>query len=291
MNNPKKLKGRFPAFKVNMGGIFLDQALPNSKMDQIDPFLLVHHLELSHPKGSLQKDVGVGPHPHRGFAPVSFVFKGAIHHRDSRNHSSVVEAGGTQWMHSGRGIVHSERPSKEVAESGASWEIIQFWVNSPAKFKMVEPFYKALSYEDTPVVQGKDGLSEVGIVCGEFLGKKGAINNYTELIALRFSFEEGAKLKIPIPSNFNGFIYQLDGKLNINGTTTSDKDMTVFENEGVDVSIEALSKGRAILLAGMPINEELATYGPFVMNTQTEIMQAMRDYQMGKMGVLVEEFE
>ena len=277
--------------KVNMGGIILDQPLPVRNIDQIDPFLLVHHWHRVHKGGDKQQDLGVGPHPHRGFAPVTFIFKGAVHHQDSRGNNSIIEEGGTQWMNSGMGIVHSERPTKEIAENGGEFEIIQFWVNAPAKNKMDPPSYQSLTKEETPIVKSTDNKVEAGVVVGEFLGKNGKINPYSSLLALRLDIKKGGKMEIPIPENYNAFIYQLDGSLKINdGKVANTKDLTWFHNDGKSIHIEGLEDTRAILLAGEPIDEEVTSYGPFVMNTQTEIMQAMKDYQMGKMGVLIEEF-
>ena len=287
----RTIKRILPAQKVNMGGIFLDQPLPYQDVEQIDPFLLLHHWKKDMPGNQHQNEVGVGPHPHRGFSPVTFIFKGELLHQDSRGHSSVVKAGGTQWMNSGMGIIHSERPTKELAQEGGKFEIIQFWVNAPAAHKMDQPSYQPLSYEDTPTVMSEDGKIEIGVVAGSLNGVSGKIEANSELLTLRLNISEGGQTEISVPGDFNAFIYQLDGELKINGErATHAKDLIWFENDGDSVSVEGLGEGRAILLAGRPINEELATYGPFVMNSQTEIMEAMKDYQMGKMGVLIEDF-
>lgn len=275
-----------------MGGILLDQALPVENIDQIDPFLLVHHWQHTHSGGRKQQDLGVGPHPHRGFAPVTFIFKGAVHHQDSRNNNSIIEAGGTQWMNSGMGIVHSERPSKEIAQNGGDFEIIQFWVNAPAKNKMDLPSYQPLRAEETPVYMSEDGKIKVGVVSGELNGITGKIDTYSPLLTLRMDIQKGGKISIPIPPAYNAFMYQLDGHLQLESEKQSrEKDLIWFHNDGTHIQLEGLEDTRAILLAGLPIGESVTSYGPFVMNTQTEIMEAMRDYQLGKMGVLIEEFD
>ncbi len=280
-----------PAFKINMGGIILDQALPYKGVDQIDPFLLIHHWADTHKGGRLQKNVGVPPHPHRGFAPVSFVFKGGIHHRDSEGNSDIVEAGGTQWMNSGKGIVHSERPKKELAEHGGDFEIIQFWVNAPAARKGDPPNYQPLSYEDTPFIVSDDNKAKIGLVAGELMDKKGPIDTYSELVILRMEFAAGGKINLPIPNDFNALLYILDGKLDVRDRSVGDKDLVWFNNDSDTIEIKASGETRAILLSGKPINEPLATYGPFVMNTEREIAEAIRDYQSGKMGTLIEKFD
>ena len=288
----RTVKKVLAAKKVNMGGIVLDQPLPFPKLDQIDPFLLLHHWRQEYKGGETQKDIGVGPHPHRGFAPVTFIFEGGVYHQDSRGNRGLIEKGGTQWMNSGMGLVHSERPSKQLAENGGVFEIIQFWVNAPAKNKMDQPSYQPLTAEETPVVISEDGKIQTSVVAGEFNGIKGKINAYTNLLALRLIVKKDGEVTIPIPANYNAFIYQLDGGLTINGAeNTNAKDLVWFNNDGEGITIKGLENTRAIVLAGEPIAEKVTSYGPFVMNSQTEIMEAMKDYQTGKMGVLVEEFE
>jgi redox-sensitive bicupin YhaK (pirin superfamily) len=287
----KSIKAIIPASKVDMGGILLDQPLPGREIDHIDPFLLIHHWESTLPAGKKQNESGVGPHPHRGFSPVTFIFKGSLHHRDSRGNDSVVHAGGTQWMHAGMGIVHSERPSNDLAEKGGEFEIIQFWVNSPASRKMDKPAYYPLQKEDTPVWTSSDGKTEVGVVAGTFRGAEGPIETLSPLQILRIHLQEGAKLEFDIPEGFNALAYVLDGSLRADGQAVPSRNMIVFE-EGEDrgIRMEATETTRVIFLGGQPLGEPVSKYGPFVMNTQTEIMQALRDAQMGKMGVLIEEF-
>lgn len=280
------------ASRVNMGGIFLDQPLPHRGIDQISPFLLIHHWADILPGGQHQSELGVGPHPHRGFAPVTFIFKGNVQHRDSKGYVSTIHAGGTQWMNSGKGIIHSERPNQELSEKGGDFELIQFWVNAPAKEKMGEPNYIPLPKEETPVVTSKDGKVTVGVVAGTFDGKSSKISTYSPLFILRMEGQKGGSIEIPIPVGYNALTYQLDGALKYNNDKdTKAKDMVWFNNDGQSIRIDFLADTRVILLAGEPINEPLATYGPFVMNTQQEIMEAMRDYQSGKMGNLVEKFD
>ncbi len=288
----RSIKRIVPAQKVNMGGIVLDQPLPYASINQIDPFLLIHHWSDRLPGGQHQKNVGVGPHPHRGFAPVTFIFKGSIHHRDSEGNDETVYGGGTQWMNSGKGIVHSERPGQEVVSKGGDFEIIQFWINAPAKNKMDAPSYQPLSKEQTPQVLSKDGKVKVGVVAGNYKGVESSISSYSPMLILRLDIEAGGETTISVPEHYNTLLYQLDGVLTINDTQqTKAKDMTWFENDACDIKIKGNQTCRAILLAGEPIKEEVATYGPFVMNTQAELMEAIRDYQAGKMGELIENFD
>lgn len=273
-----------------MGGILLDQALPVAGVDQVDPFLLIHHWAHNYPGGQKQQHIGVGPHPHRGFSPVTLIFKGAVHHRDSQGNDSIIEAGGTQWMNSGRGIIHSERAKKEIAESGGEFEIIQFWVNAPAYHKMDEPSYQPLKADEMPVLMFEDGKARVGLVAGELYGHQGKVQPYSDLLVLRLDFEPGGKVSIPLPQNFNALVYQLDGALTINNTPTKAKDLTLFNNDGDTIELEAREHTRAILLAGEPLREQVMSYGPFVMNTRSQILEAVQEFNEGKMGELVEQF-
>jgi redox-sensitive bicupin YhaK (pirin superfamily) len=285
----KTIRQIIPAQKVNMGGHILDQPLPVQGLEAIDPFLLIHHWKSELPGGQKQQDAGVGPHPHRGFSPVTFIYKGGIEHRDSRGHQAVVLEGGTQWMFAGRGITHSERFPKELVEQGGELEFIQFWVNVPGKNKMEQPFYKPLSKEETPLVKKENSL--IYVVSGELDGVKGAVETYTPQLLLRGTIAEGDTIKIDVPTSYNSLLYLLDGELNINEQTAKMKDMIVFDSNHETIQITGISDTRFMLLAGEPIGEKIESYGPFVMNSQSEIMEALRDSKMGKMGVLIEEFD
>ncbi len=285
----KSIQQIIPSQKVNMGGHIIEQPLPNKFMNDLDPFLLVHHAEWELKGNQKQQEVGIGGHPHRGFSPVTFVFQGDVRHRDSFGNDAVVKAGGTQWMHAGKGITHSERPSAELAEKGGMQEIIQFWVNTPAKYKMEVPYYLPLSEEDSPVIKGKG--YKVQIVAGEYKGLKGPAKTFSPMLLLRGEIQAGHEAEFNIPPHFNTLMYLLDGALEVNDATSKKKDLVQLGNDGNMVKILANETTRFIILSGEPIDEKVTSYGPFVMNTQTEIMEAIRDAQMGKMGVLIEDFE
>ena len=286
----KHIRKIVSAEKVNMGGIVLDQALPVMEIDQIDPFLLIHHWHQHYEPGNNQKDLGVGPHPHRGFSPVTFIFKGGLQHRDSRGYNSVVFSGGTQWINSGMGLIHSERPAKEIAENGGELELIQFWINLPARHKMDQPSYTPLRQEETPRFLSDDGKVSIGVVAGEFMGISGGIDPLTPMLILRMGLEKSGNIQLPVAENFNTLLYLLDGKLEVGNQQIGARKLAWFENSDAQIEIKAVEDSRAILLAGQPIGEPVVASGPFVMNTDTEILEAMRDYRMGKMGHLVEEF-
>ncbi len=285
----RTIKSIHPADKVNMDGHFLDQPLPNAQIDNLDPFLLIHHWHNFLPGEQRPQEVGVGPHPHRGFSPVTFIFKGAIEHRDSLGKRATVTDGGTQWMFAGRGITHSERFPRELTEKGGELEFIQFWVNAPAKHKMDAPFYKPISLEETPLVE--EDKAKTWVVSGMYKGTKGAAPTYTPQLLLRGEIEKDGILEIPVPSSFNALVYVLEGGLKSADKTLLTKDMAVYKQDGETIVLTATANTRYIVLAGEPIGEPVAKYGPFVMTDQTQVMQAMRDAQIGKMGILIEEFD
>lgn len=276
------------AAPVNMGGIPVRQPFPTQQIAQIDPFLLLHHHVSQMPKGVIPHKTGVDPHPHRGFSPVTFVYRGGVHHRDSRGNNSVVYEGGTQWMSAGRGIVHSERPPQDIMARGGVQEIVQLWVNTPAAHKMDQPEYTPLTNEETPVIES-DGVT-VQVVAGEFEGVRGPVSAKSPVLALRLELKAGASCSLPLPEDYNAFLYLLDGALQLAGYgLVEGLHQVVFKLDGEGVEIKAKEDTRALLMAGKPLNEPVVANGPFVMNTETQVMQAMRDYQMGKLGILIED--
>jgi hypothetical protein len=278
------------AHEADMGGMPIRQPLPSQGVEQIDPFLLLHHANIKAPHHVDPKHAGVGPHPHRGFSPVTFIFQGGVHHRDSRGHDNTVYAGGAQWMNAGMGIIHSERPPDDIHEIGGRQEIIQLWINTPAKNKMDQPSYFPVQAEDVPSKMSEDGKVKVNIFSGGLLGVKGLVPSQAEVNAATLYFQQGGKISIPIPADHNAFIYLLDGELKVDGFGLVEELYLVhFKNDGQGISLEASKDTRVLLVSGRPLDEKVVSYGPFVMNTQTQIMEAMRDYQMGRMGILIEE--
>lgn len=278
------------AHQVDMGGMPIRQPLPTQNVQQIDPFLLLHHANVKAPLHIKPEQAGIGPHPHRGFSPVTFIFKGGVHHRDSRGNDSIIYAGGAQWMNAGMGILHSERPSHDIHEIGGRQEIIQLWINTPAKNKMDQPAYYPLSAEEAPRFVSEDEKVNGRVFSGEVLGVKGPIPSQAVVNAATLSFNKGGKISIVLPQDHNALIYLLDGKLNVDGFgMVEELHIVQFNNDGEGIALEGLEDTRVLLLSGLPLNEPVVSHGPFVMNTETQIMEAMRDYQMGKMGMLIEE--
>jgi quercetin 2,3-dioxygenase len=278
------------AHPYDMGGMPIRQPLPTTKVEQVDPFLLLHHAQVKVPKHLKPDHAGVGPHPHRGFSPVTFIFKGGVHHRDSRGNDSVVYEGGAQWMNAGMGVMHSERPPDDIHATGGMQEIIQLWINTPAKHKMDQPSYFPLQADETPKYESEDKLITMSVFAGEVLGVKGKIPALSPVNAATLVARKGGRITIPVPHEFNALLYLLDGQISIEGYGITDGlNAAVFANDGDAITFEAKENTRLLLLSGMPLNEKVVSHGPFVMNSETEILEAMRDYQMGKMGILIED--
>jgi redox-sensitive bicupin YhaK (pirin superfamily) len=273
-----------------MDGFPIKQPFPTNNVEQIDPFLLLHHADVEVPTDRKPKHSGVGPHPHRGFSPVTFIFKGAVHHRDSRGNDSVVYAGGAQWMNSGMGVMHSERPSDDIHEIGGRQEIIQLWINTPAKHKMDQPQYFPVQPDEVKKFVSDDGKITVNVFAGEVLGVKGTISSQTAVNASTIEAKAGGTISIPIPKDYNAFLYLLDGKISIDGYgLTEGLNAAVFANDGEGISFKTIQDTRLLLMSGKPLNEKVVAQGPFVMNNETQILEAMRDYRLGKMGILIED--
>ena len=273
---------------VNMGPIRLRQPLPTQQIDMVDPFILLHHYgpyeinEKSNP-------FDLGPHPHRGFEPVTFLVQGEQLHRDSLGNESIVKAGDVQWTTAGRGIIHAEGPTKDFVKRGGVIEGIQLWLNLPAEKKMMEANYQHAKYEDFRIVTSEDGKVETRIIAGELNQTYGRIATETPVNAFMIDAKAEGNTSIAFSNAHQGMMYLLKGKVQINDATSLElnkNQIIQFNQDGEGFSIEANENSLLLFMSGEPFNEPVATYGPYVMNSQTEILEAMRDYQMGKMGFL-----
>ncbi|MBT8297736.1 MAG: pirin family protein [Maribacter sp.] len=286
----KKVRTLIPAFDIDMGGIPLKQALPTNKVQQVDPFLLLHHGTLKYRKDGKALHQGVGAHPHRGFTPVTFIIEGEIHHRDSRGNNQIAKKGEVQWMHAGSGIVHSERPSQDLMDRNGSNEMIQLWVNSPAHKKMLEPSYQYVPADDIPQIYSENKNIHTKIIVGDYASLKGKIVPESELLVLWSEANGPGSQSFSVPKGFNTMIYTIKGNLKVSGFGLVEKEnLVIFEEEGEQIEVSTDGKAQFLVLSGEPLEEKVVQHGPFVMNSETEILEAMRDYQMGKMGILIEE--
>ncbi|MDX5326224.1 MAG: pirin family protein [Bacteroidota bacterium] len=285
----KKVIRLLPAEEVDMGGMPVLQPLPTYQVQQVDPFLLLHHHKGHIKPGSNPRSTGVGPHPHRGFMPVTFIIEGNVHHRDSMGNSQVVHEGGIQWVNAGSGMTHSERPSGDLAEEGGIQEILQLWINLPARLKGAAPTY--LSAQRDEVETWTENGVEVQLFSGDYLEHRGRISSPYPILSLMLHLPKGKEWNGVLPEDSNTLLYLIRGNVRMKGFGNIDeKTMIQLSSIGKEVGIEALDDAMVLVLSGSPIDEKVTSYGPFVMNTQTEILEALRDAQSGRMGFLVEEF-
>jgi quercetin 2,3-dioxygenase len=273
---------------VNMGPVKLRQPIPTNKIEMIDPFVLLHHYgpyaisEESNP-------FDLGPHPHRGFEPVTFLIQGEQLHRDSLGNESVVTAGDVQWTTAGRGIIHAEGPTKEFVKRGGTLEGIQLWLNLPAEKKMIQPNYQHVKKDDFKVAASCDDKVSIQIIAGHLEGKSGNITTQTSVNAYMIDVDKDGFYELEIDQEHQSLIYLINGNVSVNDETSliQDKNQLIeFHQDGEGFSIKGKAKSKLLFLSGTPFKENVTSYGPYVMNTQTEIMEAMRDYQQGKMGFL-----
>jgi redox-sensitive bicupin YhaK (pirin superfamily) len=288
MKKYKTVQRRVGSPLVNMGPIKLRQPLPAQGIENVDPFLLVHHYG-PYAISEFNNPFDLGPHPHRGFEPITLLFKGEQLHRDSLGNEMIVKAGGIQWTTAGRGIIHAEAPTKEFINKGGDLEGIQLWLNLPKKNKMMTPNHQHLENEQIPKLFSKDTKVQLNVIAGEQNRVIGKIQTQTAVNVFTLIAQENGQMEIEIPARHQSLIYLLEGRVIINDTeilNKGDDQMMTFNQDGDFIRIEAKENAVLLVLSGVPIEEEVAQYGPYVMNTQTEILEAMRDYQQGKMGYL-----
>ncbi|WP_405605451.1 pirin family protein [Polaribacter sp. Asnod1-A03] len=288
MKTLKSIQHKVASPLVNMGPIKLRQPLPSNGIENVDPFLLLHHYgpyaisEFSNP-------FDLGPHPHRGFEPITLMFKGEQFHRDSLGNEMVVKAGDVQWTTAGRGIIHAEGPTKEFIKKRGELEGIQLWLNLPAKDKMITPNYQYLEEKQIPKLFSLDKKVQLNIIAGQQQDTFGLIKTQTEVNVFTANVDENGEIEIEIPQNHQSLIYLLEGEVLVNNEATLLKgknQMITFNQDGNSFLFKGNKPSTVLILSGKPIEEKIAQYGPYVMNSQTEILEAMRDYQAGKMGYL-----
>jgi hypothetical protein len=269
-------------------GFLVRRPFPKSSFSEFDPFLLLDELGPVNLKPGQAK--GAPDHPHRGFETVSYVLEGRLEHKDSQGHAGLLNSGDVQWMTAGAGVVHSEMPKAELTRRGGRLHGIQLWVNLPQQDKMIPPRYQEIPSAQIPVAQTEEGSVTVRVIAGEALGAKAVIETRTPIIYLHFTLQPGATLVQPVPKEYNAFAYVLEG-VGLFGAERErgdDGQMVLFAQDGPEVtianSVDAEKPLDLLLIAGIPLNEPVVRYGPFVMNTEAEILQAIEDYRQGRMG-------
>ena len=250
---------------------------------QMSPFLMLDYAgPADFPPTTDRK--GVGSHPHRGFETVTIVYEGEVAHKDSTGQGGTIGPGDVQWMTAGSGILHEEFHSEDFAQSGGTLEMVQLWVNLPAKLKMTKPAYQAILDKQIPCVELKDGQGQARIIAGEFDGHQGPAHSFTPMNVIDLKLKKGST-SIPVSEGWNTSLVVLKGAVEAGeGAVAKDAQMLMFSNQGQDIEVNVLEDSIALLLSGEPINEPIVGYGPFVMNTKEEVAQAMQDFNSGSFG-------
>ncbi|HZQ61735.1 MAG TPA: pirin family protein [Casimicrobiaceae bacterium] len=258
---------------------------------ELSPFLLLDHAG-PHAFAPSTKERGVGWHPHRGFETVTIVYDGEVDHHDTAGHGGRIAPGDVQWMTAGSGLLHKEYHSPEFTQRGGTFEVLQLWVNLPREFKMTAPRYQPLSATDIPVVAVPASTASVRVIAGAYHGVTGPAKTFTPINLLDARIPAGERVKLDLGEGFTAALYVLKGDVVVNGDETAHAtELVLLDRHGSEVTLEAQSDATVVVLNGAPIEEPIAGYGPFVMNTKQEIHQAFADFQRGRFGTVPTERE
>jgi redox-sensitive bicupin YhaK (pirin superfamily) len=271
------------------GGFVVNRLFPTQTLSELDPFQLLDEMgPIDLAPGEAK---GAPDHPHRGFETVTYMLEGKFEHRDSHGHSGKLGTGDVQWMTAGSGLIHREMPEKEFERNGGMMHAFQLWVNLPKRDKMIKPRYQQIASSKIPVATSADSKVTAKVIAGEALGVQAAIETKTPIMYLHFTLQPGSEILQPVPSGYNALAYVVkgEGHFGKNYKLAQRGQAVIFSKDGHVVSIKNSSEKKSspldvLLIAGVPLNEPVARYGPFVMNKPEEIVQAIEDYRNGKMG-------
>jgi redox-sensitive bicupin YhaK (pirin superfamily) len=256
---------------------------PAIPMNTIDPFIFLnHHGYQEYPPEN--KGLPFGPHPHRGFETVTFILQGDLTHKDSSGGQSIINAGGVQWMIAGKGLIHAEVSSGEFKSKGGPLEILQLWINLPAKNKMTEPYYQGMQKNDIPELWLDGDKVTAHIVFGTWKGINAPFNTFTDIHLAKIDFKESGKAGFFISKEQNILLYVIKGIVQVNNKEVPAHHLAVFAHDDEPVEIIALTDAVILFGYATPLREPFVAQGPFVMNTHEEIMQAYEDYNNGRFG-------
>jgi quercetin 2,3-dioxygenase len=281
----KTIKANHKAVYEPIADLVTYRAMPTDhvQMNQLDPFIFLnHHGWQQYQPGN--SGLPFGPHPHRGFETVTFIVEGDLTHKDSSGAESVINAGGVQWMTAGSGLVHAEISSEEFKKNGGPLEILQLWVNLPAAHKMTAPKYVGLQKDEIPVKTLDNGQVTAQVISGNWDGVAGAFKPITDIHLARLDFKAGGKYTVNIEPGKTVFLYIVKGTIKVNGEATDMHHLVEFNHDGKVIELKAVEDTIILLGHATPFHEPFVAYGPFVMNTKEEIMQAYDDYNNGKFG-------
>ncbi|MEX0731812.1 MAG: pirin family protein [Aquisalimonadaceae bacterium] len=281
----RTLRQQHPAYRDDIGDLMTSRPLPGPAVDQVDPFLFLnHHGPQIYPPGN--HGLPFAPHPHRGFETVTFILDGDLAHRDSGGHESIISGGGVQWMTAGSGVVHSELSPEQFKRQGGPLEILQLWVNLPSRLKMTEPAYTGLQKQDIPSFTTDDDRVTVNLISGSWDGHAGPIKSLIDVHMMTVHFAPGGHVEFTVEPGRNVFLYIVRGAVAVAGETAESFNLVELNDDGDTVELEALDDAVVLFGHAQPLGEPVVAHGPFVMNTREEIMQAISDYQAGKLGGL-----
>jgi redox-sensitive bicupin YhaK (pirin superfamily) len=269
-------------------GFRVYQYFPGSRSffpQKISPFLMLDfNAEVDFSPSDTVR--GVGVHPHKGFETVTIAYKGAVAHADSAGNSGVINAGEVQWMTAGGGILHKEHHEEAFSKKGGLFEMVQLWVNLPKKFKQTPAKYQAITDADMGRAELSNDGGYVRVIAGDFNGVKGPAFTFTPINLFDIRLNKSGNLTTSIASSHNTAILVVNGNVEVNGMQAPEHSFILFRNEGEEISISANENSVLLLLSGEPIKEPVASYGPFVMNTQEELLEAIDEFNSGKFGKL-----
>ncbi len=255
-------------------------------MQRMDPFIMMDYNSKFYFPPS-DKPKGVGVHPHRGFETVTIAFQGKVAHHDSSGGGGVISEGDVQWMTAASGILHKEYHEENFSKSGGDFQMVQLWVNLPAKDKMSKPKYQGITNEQIHKFHLPENGGVIEVIAGQYKDMKGSADTFTPLHLQNARLNKGGKADFSFPAAYNTALLVIEGSIRVNdGEVVPTDNFVLLENEGEDFSIEAVENAVVLVLSGEPINEPIAAQGPFVMNTREELVQAIDDFNMGKFGYL-----
>ncbi len=279
---PRPLRALHKAVRDDIADLVTRRPLPGPGLPDLDPFLFLnHHGPQTYAAGNA--GLPFGPHPHRGFETVTFILSGSLAHHDSGGHASVIEAGGVQWMTAGRGLTHAELSPDTFKRDGGPLEILQLWVNLPARLKLTEPRYVGRQEADIPHIELDRGRARVALIAGEAFGHQGAVPTLTGTAMMTVTLDEGAHLELPVATGRRVFLYVVGGAVrNADGAMLPEHHLAELDDANGD-GLGLVAERPSVILLGHaePFGEPIVAHGPFVMNTHEEIRQAIRDYQAG----------
>lgn len=255
-------------------------------MQRMDPFIMLDY-NSPHYFPATAKPRGVGVHPHRGFETVTIAYKGKVEHHDSSGGGGIISEGDVQWMTAASGVLHKEFHEKEWSKKGGDFQMVQLWVNLPAKDKMSPPKYQAIKNENINLYKLENEAGVIEIIAGTYKGLKGAASTFTPIHLYNIKLKKDAEIDFSFPAHYNTALLIIEGNVLVNNTENAPtNNFVLMANDGEDFKIKAKDNAIVLLLSGEPINEPIATHGPFVMNTKQELIEAFNDFNQGKFGYL-----